>query len=104
MYSNNYKQLLIGSIILGSIIFFSNHLLSYAQALPEKTNDRSDEILDVTIPSPSFSAQGLEDNDASIIAGDIIGEDEEEDNDQGNNDILSYPFLEAITSWRVIIL
>jgi len=87
MYSNNYKQLLIGSIILGSIIFFSNHLLSYAQALPEKTNDRSDEILDVTIPSPSFSAQGLEDNDASIIAGDIIGEDEEEDNDQGNNDI-----------------
>ncbi len=87
MYSNNYKQLLIGSIILGSIIFFSNHLLSYAQALPEKTNDRSDQILDVTIPSPSFSAQGLEDNDASIIAGDIIGEDEEEDNDQGNNDI-----------------
>jgi hypothetical protein len=86
MYSNNYKQLLIGSIILGSIIFFSNQL-SCAQALLEKTDDRSDEILDVTIPSPSFLGEGLEDNHASIIAGDIIGEDEEEDNDQGNNDI-----------------
>jgi hypothetical protein len=85
MYSNNYKQLLIGSIILGSIIFFSNQLSSYAQELPEKTDDSSDETLDITIQSPSFSGQGLEEDDTSITPGDIIGE--EEDNDQGNNDI-----------------
>jgi hypothetical protein len=85
MYPNNYKQLLIGSIILGSIIFFSNQLSSYAQELPEKTYDRSDETLDITIPSPSFSGQGLEEDDTSITAGDII--EEEEGNDQGNNGI-----------------
>ena len=85
MYSNNYKQLLIGSIILGSIIFFSNQLSSYAQELPEKTDDSSDETLDITIQSPSFSGQGLEEDNTSITPGDII--EEEEDNDQGNNDI-----------------
>jgi hypothetical protein len=85
MYSNNYKQLLIGSIILGSIIFFSNQLSSYAQELPEKTDDSSDETLDITIQSPSFSGQGLEEDDTSITPGDII--EEEEDNDQVNNDI-----------------
>jgi hypothetical protein len=85
MYPNNYKQLLIGSIILGSIIFFSNQLSSYAQELPEKTDDSSDETLDITIQSPSFSGQGLEEDDTSITPGDII--EEEEDNDQGNNDI-----------------
>ncbi|MDQ4017435.1 MAG: hypothetical protein M3129_02710 [Thermoproteota archaeon] len=79
MYSNNYKQLLVGSIILGTIIFFSNQLSSYAQELPEKTGDSSDETLDITIPSPLFSGQELE-------GGDII-EAEEEDNDQGNNGI-----------------
>jgi len=84
MYSNNYKQLLIGSIILGSIIFFSNQL-SYAQALLEKTNDRSDETLDITIQSPSFSGQGLEEDDTSMTPGYII--EEEEGNDQGDNDI-----------------
>ena len=81
MYSNNYKQLLIGSIILGSIIFFSNQLSSYAQELPEKTDDSSDETLDITIQSPSFSGQGLEEDDTSITAVDIIEEN------QGNNDI-----------------
>ena len=81
MYSNNYKQLLIGSIILGSIIFFSNQLSSYAQELSEKTDDSSDETLDITIQSPSFSGQGLEEDDTSITAGDIIEEN------QGNNDI-----------------
>jgi hypothetical protein len=85
MYSNNYKQLLIGSIILGSIIFFSNQLSSYAEELPEKTDDSSDQTLDITIQSPSFSGQGLEEDDTSITPGDII--EEEEDNDQGNNDI-----------------
>jgi hypothetical protein len=85
MYSNNYKQLLIGSIILGSIIFFSNQLSSYAQELPEKTNDSSGETLDITIQFPSSSGQGLEEDDTSITPGDII--EEEEDNDQGNNDI-----------------
>jgi hypothetical protein len=87
MYSNNYKQLLVGSIILGTIIFFSNQLSSYAQELPEKTDDSSDETLDITIPSPLFSGQELE-------GGDII-EAEEEDNDQGNNGIpFELPFLE----------
>jgi hypothetical protein len=85
MYSNNYKQLLIGSIILGSIIFFSNQLSSYAEELPEKTDDNSDQTLDITIQSPSFSGQGLEEDNTSITPGDII--EEEEDNDQGNNDI-----------------
>jgi hypothetical protein len=78
MCPNNYKQLLVGSIILGSIIFFSNHLSLYAQELPDKTDDSSDETLD--IPSPSLG-QELGEGDTSIIAGDIIEED------QGNNGI-----------------
>lgn len=81
MYPNNYKQLLAGSIILGSIIFSSNHLSLYAQELPDKTDDSSDETLDITIPSPSFSGQGLGEDDTSITAGDIMEEV------QGNNDI-----------------
>ena len=78
MCSNNYKQLLVGSIILGSIIFFSNHLVLYAQEQPEKTDYSFDETLDITIPSPSLG-QGLGEGDTSITAGDIIEED------QGNN-------------------
>lgn len=81
MCPNNYKQLLAGSIILGSIIFFSNHLSLYAQELPDKTDDSSDETLDITTPSPSFSGQGLGEDDTSITAGDIMEEV------QGNNDI-----------------
>ncbi len=77
MCPNNYKQLLAGSIILGSIIFFSNHLSLYAQGLPDKTDDSSDETLDIT----SFSGQGLGKDDTSITAGDIMEEV------QGNNDI-----------------
>lgn len=87
MYPNNYKQLLAGSIILGSIIFFSNHLSLYAQELPDKTHDSSDETLDITIPSPSFSGQGLGEDDTSITAGNIMEEE------QGNNDIpIELPF------------
>lgn len=70
-----------GSIILGSIIFFSNHLSLYAQELPDKANDSSDETLDITIPSPSSSGQGLGEDDTSITAGNIMEEE------QGNNDI-----------------
>ncbi|HEX5977164.1 MAG TPA: hypothetical protein VFY68_07790 [Nitrososphaeraceae archaeon] len=81
MCPNNYKQLLAGSIILGSIIFFSNHLPLYAQGLPDKADDSSDETLDITIPSPSFSGQGLGEDDTSITAGDIMEEV------KGNNDI-----------------
>jgi hypothetical protein len=81
MCPNNYKQLLAGSIILGSIIFFSNHLSLYAQELPDKVDDSSDETLDITIPSPSSSGQGLGEDDTSITAGDIMEEV------QGNNDI-----------------
>jgi hypothetical protein len=59
MSPNNYKykQLLIGGVILGSVVFFSNHLLSYAQELPERTGDTSDESLDIIIPSPIPSGQ-----------------------------------------------
>lgn len=80
MCPNNYKQLLVGSIILGSIIFFSNYLSLYAQELPDKTDDSSDETLDITIPSPSLG-QELGEGDTSITASDIIEED------QGNNGI-----------------
>lgn len=80
MCPDNYKQFLVGSIILGSIIFFSNHLSSYAQELPDKTDDSSEETLDITIPSPSLG-QGLGEGDTSITAGYIIEED------QGNNGI-----------------
>ena len=81
MCPNNYKQLLAGIIILGSIIFFSNHLSQYAQELPDKTDDSSDETLDITIPSPSFSGQELGEDDSSLNAGDII------EQNQGDNDI-----------------
>jgi hypothetical protein len=56
MPHDNYKQLLIRGTILGSIIFFSNHLTSYAQDLPEKT----DKILNIALPStiPSGQEQG----------------------------------------------
>jgi hypothetical protein len=81
MYLNNYKQLLVGSIILASIIFFSNQLSSYAQEQPEITDYSFDETLDITIPSPSFTEQVLEGGETSITAGDII------DENQGNNDI-----------------
>ena len=92
MYSDNYKLLLAGSLILGSIIFFSNHLSLYAQELPETTDDSSDETPDITMPSPSFSGQGLDEGDTSITADDIM-EAEDEDNDQGINDIpLELPF------------
>ena len=76
MCPNNYKQFLVGSIILGSIIFFSNYLSLYAQELPDKTDDSSD----ITIPSPSLG-QELGEGDTSITASDIIEED------QGNNGI-----------------
>ena len=81
MCPNNYKQLLVGAIILGSMIFFSNQLSSYAQDQPEKTNYSFDETLDITIPSPSFSGQELGEDDTSLNAGDII------EQNQGDNDI-----------------
>jgi hypothetical protein len=77
MSPNNYKykQLLIGGIILGSIIFLSNHLSSYAQELPKKTDDSSDETLDVTLPSPLFGGQeqGLyQESKSSVIQRETI--------------------------------
>jgi hypothetical protein len=80
MCPNNYKLLLVGSIILGSIAFFSNQPSSYAQEQPEKTDYSFDETLDITIQSPSFSGQGLGEDDTGITADDIIEEN------QGNND------------------
>ena len=71
MSPNNYKQLLIRGIILGSIIFFSNHLTSYAQDLPEKT----DKILNIVLPStiPSGQEQGRQqESRSSVIQGEIV--------------------------------
>jgi hypothetical protein len=59
MSPNNYKQLLIGGIILGSIIFSSNNLSSYAQELPLKGGDTFGENRDIVIPSPTPSGQVL---------------------------------------------
>ncbi len=94
MYPNNYKQLLIGSIILGSIIFFSNQLSSYAQELPEKTDDSSDETLDITIQSPSFSGQGLEEADTSTTASNVMKMRKKTTIKVIMIFLLSYPFLE----------
>jgi hypothetical protein len=83
MRPNNYKQLLAGSIILGSIILFSNQLSSYAQDLPVKTGDASDETLDIIIPSPTLSGQELEAQEQFMISG---NEEQEEEAPQHNND------------------
>jgi hypothetical protein len=66
---------MIGGIILGSVIFLSNHLSSYAQELPKKTDDSSDETLDVTLPSPLFGGQeqGLyQESKSSVIQRETI--------------------------------
>jgi hypothetical protein len=78
MSPNNYKQLLIRGIILGSIIFFSNHLTSYAQDLPEKT----DKILNIVLPStiPSGQEEGLQqESRRSVIQGEIIQQQNQEE-------------------------
>src|SRR5919109_1531608 len=71
MSPNNYKQLFIGGIILGSTIFFSNHLISHAEELPEKT----DETLNIIIPSPILLEQEQgrqQESRSSIIQGEMI--------------------------------
>jgi hypothetical protein len=84
MFPNNYKQLLIVGIILGSIIFFSNQLSSYAQDLPVKTGDTSGETLDIIIPSPTLSGQELEAQEQLMVSGNE--EQEEDEAPQHNND------------------
>jgi hypothetical protein len=87
MFPKNHKQLLIGGIILGSIIFFNNQLSSYAQDLPVKTGDTSGETLDIIIPSPTLSGQELEVQEQFMISGNEEQEEEEEDEaPQHNND------------------
>jgi hypothetical protein len=78
MFPENYKQLLIGGIILGSIIFFNNQLSSYAQDLPVKTGDTSGETLDILIPSPTLSGQELEAQEQFMISVNEEQEQEEE--------------------------
>src|SRR5215207_3615172 len=78
MSPNNYKQLLIRGIILGSIIFFSNNLTSYAQDLPEKT----DKILNIVLPStiPSGQEQGRQqESRSSVIQGEIIQQQKQQE-------------------------
>jgi hypothetical protein len=77
MSPNNYKQLLIRGIILGSIIFFGNHLTSHAQDLPEKT----DKILNIVLPSTILSGQeqGLQqESRSSVIQGETIQQQNQE--------------------------
>jgi anion-transporting ArsA/GET3 family ATPase len=78
MSPNNYKQLLIRGIILGSIIFFSNHLTSHAQDLPEKT----DKILNIVLPSTILSGQEQgrqQEFRSSVIQGEIIQQQNQEE-------------------------
>jgi hypothetical protein len=78
MSPNNYKQLLIRGIILGSIIFFSNHLTSSAQDLPEKT----DKVLNIVLPSaiPSGQEQGRQqESRSSVIQGEIVQQQNREE-------------------------
>jgi len=78
MSLNNYKQLLVGGIILGSIIFFSNHSISYAQELPEKT----DKILNIVIPSTILSGQEhgqQQESRSSVIQGEMIQQQSQEE-------------------------
>src|SRR5215216_3685093 len=78
MSPNNYKQLLIRGIILGSLIFFSNHLTSHAQDLPEKT----DKILNIVLPSTILSGQEQgpqQESRSSVIQGEIIQQRNQEE-------------------------
>ncbi|MDQ4013099.1 MAG: hypothetical protein M3146_05160 [Thermoproteota archaeon] len=84
MFPKNHKQLLIGGIILGSIIFFNNQLSSYAQDLPAKTGDTSGETLDIFIPSPTLSGQEPKAQEQFMISGNE--EQEEDETPQHNND------------------
>jgi hypothetical protein len=86
MFPKNHKQLLIGGIILGSIIFFNNQLSSYAQDLPVKTDDTSGETPDIIIPSPTLSAQKLEAQEQFMISGNEEQEEDEGEAPQHNND------------------
>jgi hypothetical protein len=43
MPANNYNQLLLWGIIIGSIIFFSSHISSYAQELTEETDEQQED-------------------------------------------------------------
>jgi hypothetical protein len=63
---------------LGSIIFFSNHLTSYAQDLSEKT----DKILNIVLPStiPSGQEQGRQqESRSSVIQGEIVQQQNQEE-------------------------
>jgi hypothetical protein len=81
MSSNGYKQLLMGGMILGLIIFFSNHLLSYAQESSENTDESSDETPRFSIPS-IFSGQEQGQYQNSVIQREIIQQqqNQEEEN------------------------
>lgn len=57
MSSDRYRELLSLGIILASVVFFSNQVLSYAQELPAKTDSISDITSEIAIPTATSSVQ-----------------------------------------------
>jgi hypothetical protein len=57
MSSDGYRELLSLGIILAAVVFFSNHVLSYAQELPAKTDSISDITSEIAIPTATSSVQ-----------------------------------------------
>jgi hypothetical protein len=57
MSCDRYRELLSLGIILASVVFFSNQVLSYAQELPAKTDSISDITSEIAIPTATSSVQ-----------------------------------------------
>ncbi len=90
MSSNGYKQLLMGGMILGLIIFFSNHLLSYAQESSENTDESSDETPRFSIPS-IFSGQEQGQYQNSVIQREIIQQQQQQQQNQEEENRVAIP-------------
>jgi hypothetical protein len=86
MFPNNHKQLLIGGIILGSIIFFSNHSTSHAEDLPEKTDETTSETLDIITSSPILLGQEhgrQQESRSSAVQGEILQRQQNQEEEIG---------------------
>ena len=86
MFPNNHKQLLIGGIILGSIIFFSNHSTSHAEDLPEKTDETTSETLDIITSSPILLGQEhgrQQESRSSAVQGEILQRQQNQEEEKG---------------------
>jgi hypothetical protein len=57
MSCDRYRELLGLGIILASVVFFSNQVLSYAQELPAKTDSIRDITSEIAIPTATSSVQ-----------------------------------------------